>query len=463
MATTSTPNYEQFDPRHIPYQVDVINAIKHGFDYTEGVQEVLLSGSVGSAKSILMAHLAVRHCLQYPRARVILCRKALPDLRDTIFKKILEHLQGAFTEGIHYNKNETTCQIRFANGSEVVSRSWSDRKYTKFRSIECSMAVFEELTENDAEDFQAYKECKMRVGRLPHVPEQLIICATNPDSPAHWAYEYFIKDNHKHPRRHIFYSITTDNPFLPETYINDLLEDLDPKEAQRMIYGRWVEIKREVIYHQYGDHNYKAGEYEIDPYRPIHLTFDFNIGLGKPMSATAFQVDEKKGEFDFFDEFIVHGADTEELLGEAAERGFFDKPETLYIINGDATGRARNTASKKSDYEVIKEFLDKYRTENGDKIDYRLDVPSSNPPVRTRHNWVNAYCKNALGKVRLRVWEKCKTLDKGMRLTSLKKGATYQEDDSADYQHVTTALGYGVCFMHKQRKQFKNQQSRPIR
>jgi hypothetical protein len=33
-----------------------------------------------------------------------------------------------------------------------------------------------------------------------------------------------------------------------------------------------------------------------------------------------------------------------------------------------------------------------------------------------------------------------------MKLTSLKKGADYIEDDSKEYQHVTTSIGYRVVY-----------------
>jgi len=48
--------------------------------------------------------------------------------------------------------------------------------------------------------------------------------------------------------------------------------------------------------------------------------------------------------------------------------------------------------------------------------------------------------------VRLFIYKKCKVAHEGMRLTSLKKGADYIEDDSKEYQHVTTAIGYRVVY-----------------
>ena len=120
--------------------------------------------------------------------------------------------------------------------------------------------------------------------------------------------------------------------------------------------------------------------------------------------------------------------------------------DVAYQIHGDATGAARSTNSKQSNYDVINQYLANYKNKNGLKLNYQVLVPRSNPPVRTRHNIVNAYCLNAKGEHRLFVYQKCKTLHEGMKLTALKKGAEYIEDDSKEYQHATTSCGYCVVY-----------------
>lgn len=194
----STPSYSEFNPYLIPWQKRLVEDLFHNFDYSLGVHEVLLSGSVGSGKSLPAAHCAVRHLFTYPRSRCLLGRRAMPDLRDTIFAKICEHLDGTvkadgtlFREGKDYGVARHNCRIWFANGSEVISRSWADTNHRKLGSIEVSIAIVEELSENDNDDELALRYLRMRVGRLPHVPQQWIIYCTNPDSPGHFAYKYF--------------------------------------------------------------------------------------------------------------------------------------------------------------------------------------------------------------------------------------------------------------------------------
>lgn len=456
----SEASLTKFDPKIIPYQFKLVKLLRKEWDYSNGFIEVLLSGSIGSAKSTIAAHMAVTHCLFYPGAKVAICRRALPDIKRTIYLKILEHISSDLTEGVDYWVNTTNASVTFKNKSEIISVSYADKRYMKVRSLDLSAAVFEELIENDGDDIQAYEEIKMRIGRIVSVPEKWIISCTNPGAPSsHW-YKYFMLE--EKPSRKVFYSVTSDNPFLPEIYINQLKENLDPKQAERMLYGRWVEIRTDVIYHSYNrDKNYRPYSYEINPFADIHISWDFNIGEGKPLSLCLFQF--IKGQFHVFGEVIIEGADTEESCHELASKGFLDHADMKYRIHGDATARARSTKNKSSDYDIINKFMANYRTPMGAKIDYVIEVPRENPPVRSRHNIVNAYCQNALIQTNLFVYKDAPTVDEGLRLTSLKKGGSYIEDDSKRYQHVTTALGYGICYVHKETREKPTMKGTQIR
>lgn len=428
MIDSSVPTISEFYPKHIPMQYRVIKDIKKNFDYSKGVHEVLLSGSVGSAKSLLMAHLAVTHCLQYPGACALIGRRAMPNLRDTLLRMITDHIG----IDVEHTVNLSRGIVTFPNGSQIISFSWADKAYKKVRSYALSAAFIEELTENN--DIEFYKEIRMRLNRLPHVPEKLLVTATNPDAPSHWAYEYFIEK--PSDTRHTYYSITSDNPFLDKNYISQLKETLSPREAQRMLYGEWLELTKDIIYYNYNTtiNYYKDIEYKFDRRYPIDLFFDFNIGSGKPMSAGAGQF--INGIFHAGREFIVEGARTLDICNEIADSGVLVDCDHIRIF-GDATGKSRDTRSKKSDYDIINDFF---------KNDFKLEmqVPLANPPVRKRHNLMNAQFCDANNHHKFFVYKGCTMSDKGLRLTKLKEGGNYIEDDSDAWQHITTAMGYWV-------------------
>lgn len=447
MESRSTPSFNEFDPNIIPFQKTVMRDLRCNIDFKEGVQEFLFSGSVGSSKSLLAAHIIVLHCVENVRARFLLGRLTLPDVKATIFTLVCEHLDGSqLKQGVDYFIREDTGYIYFRNGSEIMCRSWADKKYEKVRSLALSGACIEEATENKGDHQKAIFEIKQRVGRLPHIKKNLILYCTNPDGPSHWLYKYFFESDSK--TRHVYKSKTEDNPFLPKWYIEQLKKDLDPREARRMLYGEWIEISKERIYYAYDiDENYIKHDYTLNSNLPVSISFDFNIGHNKPMSCIFGQFNPTTETHHFFDEVIIQGARTESVLEDAAARGLLDY-DVEYEVFGDATGAARHTNSIHSDYDIIRNFLNKYKRKDGRGLAYRMKVPLSNPPVRERHNIVNAYCKNTLGQKRLFVYQKCKTLHEGLKLTALKEGASYIEDDSKSYQHCTTAIGYNIVYIH---------------
>lgn len=433
---SSTPNIKQFKP--LPMQWDVIKYIREA-DYKAGTYEILLSGSVGSSKSLTAAHIGVTHCLMYPNANVLIGRLALPQLKATLCQKIRQHCHNI---GLDIRYNQSTGNFSFPNGSIMTSVSWADKNYDKLGSFEASIAIIEELVENKERDF--YDKILQRVGRLPHINEKFVLSVCNPGSPSHWAYKHLIES--KSDRVKVFYSNTYENPYLPISYINGLLERLDAKQVQRMIYGKWVEINSEVIYYEYEkSKNFIEKEYTILSQYPIRLMYDFNIGQGKPLSLVLAQYHEHDDTWHIFDEIIIEGQRTVQSLEEMESRGYFKKyPTHKYIVHGDAAGRAKDTRGFQSDYDIIENFLANLEQ----KIDFDIDVPKRNPSIRDRHNMVNGYLHNSLGKRKLFVYAKCEIVDEGFRLTALKDKGQYIEDDSKNYQHCICAIGYGIYYVY---------------
>lgn len=432
-SKNSTPGFAEIVP--LPGQMAVIQNITHA-DYSIGMHEILLSGSVGSTKSLLLAHLAIKHCWEYPRARVLAGRRSTPDLRLTIWNKMIEHLEGSLIEGFHYFLNNSRLEIKFRNGSEIICRSWADGMYQKLRSLELSAAIIEELSENTEDDKQAYDEIKMRIGRLPHIKENWLAAATNPDEPDGWIYKHFMLSQ-PHPTRHVFYSNTKENPYLPPQYIEQLERDLDPLMVRRMVYGEWLSIAGNNIYYAYSAENKRKQKYEINPQYPVILSWDFNIALEKPISMACMQY---IGDvFHIFNEVVIDGARTADTIDELENKGILKK-EWRYYICGDAAGKHKDTRAGRSDYDIIISEMQKRG------LTFEFHVPPSNPSVRNRHNKVNAYCLNAKNERRLFVYEDAPTVDEGFRLTKLRPGANYIEDDSKRYQHISCAAGYAIMF-----------------
>lgn len=464
-------NFKSFNPKVIPYQYRVIYDIKKRFDYTTGPHYLMLSGSIGSAKSTLLAWLAIKHCTEFDGGRCLLGRKSLVDLRDTIFQECLDMLEGALVENVDYWVNHTRLTIKFKNGSEIISRSWHDRKFKKFRSLKLSMIIIEELTENDTKDYQFFNEVIGRLGRAKNkknetIPENIFIAATNPDDPSHDAYKFFIKGSKKtnhyavkldkagHPNIHTYYSLTEQNPFLPSWYHASLRAKYDAKMIRRMLYGEWLYISTDVIYYNYDPAKHCAPNLKIDRELPIRLSFDFNIAKGKPMSSCMLQFSPRARNkslrdkrFTFLDEVAIEGAKTLNAMDEWQGKGIFDLPHNpKIIVHGDQTGTKSDSRGVQSDYNIIEKYLANYERKDGQVLEYDIDLPSINPPVRQRHNITNGQLENANGVCSVLVDEKCYFIDAGFSNTRLSENSKYTEDQTTEGQDISTACTYAIHY-----------------
>lgn len=439
LTASAVPRLHEFNPYLVPYQIEVISLIRQEYNFNLGPLEILLSGSVGSAKSLLLAHIVVTHALMYAGAGVLVGRRVHKDMKNTIWNMILKHYP-EFRQ--YWNKSDTT--IRLPNGSIIYGVSWDKGDYDKFRSYELSLAVIEELTENDT--MEMVTEIRMRLGRAQGVPENLLICATNPDSPHHPAYQYFIEGASE--TRRVFYSRTEDNPFLPAWYIDSLRRDLDAKMIRRMLFGEWIEINSENVYYEYEDERvYRDYDYTFDYRLPLDIMLDFNNSkAGKPMSVAAGQY--KDGSYHIAKTWIIAGMRTLDMLDEVVEDGYFNLPFPEIRFFGDASGKHGDTRSNKSDWELIENFVSNHKPKHKLSLEYFIEVPESNPPIKKRHNTMNGLFKNDLGQTRIFIYKQAKDAAKGFRLTQLVEGANLKEDDSLREQHITTAIGY-YCYRNK--------------
>jgi len=442
MSAAKAVTFESFNPTEIRWQHQLTYDLHNKINFDIGVQTILLTGAVGSAKSTIAAHIAIKHMIENPGAVVCVCRKNLTDLKETIWLKLLEQLS-CFKRDSFYFLNMADLSIKLRNGSRLITRSWSDGNYQKFRSLELSMLLIEEFTEMQDEESTAFEELFARVGRVMGVRQNMVLACTNPDSPTHWIYDKIVVPAQSDdPTTHIYYSRTRDNPFLPWWYVENLEKKYDPKMAKRMLEGEWLEIGSDGIYYNYDSsiHFRPNQSYKVNRQYPIWLSWDFNIGEGKPFSSCAFQyIDD---HFHFFDEVIVEGMRTLDSCEEWASRGVLDFGCEI-MIAGDATGAANSTKSIHSDWDIIKKFMANY---DDGRLKFTSRVKKSNPPIVQRHNDVRSYLMNSKGEVRLTVYQDCPTLDKGFRLTQWKTGSRFIENDGPKhpYQHVTTAAGYGI-------------------
>ena len=459
LTSASIPRFDEFSPFDIWWQHKLLADLSNPeqFDFkNRGVQTIILSGGVGSAKSLMAAHLTWRHILNNPGAVAYLGRLDLPRLRESSFDVLMKHRPLNWEPKRDFKFSESTYKYKLPNKSSVTPIYWSDGDFERFKSLQMSFFHLEEGSENETRT--VYDYIHQRTGRLTHIDEKLILITTNPDEPETWIYQDLIqKAGWVDGKRvegdpaylnydvHVYYSYTAENPFLPPSYYEQKLREMSEQMVKRWLFGQWISIGGGGIYYQYDENIHRVNhDYVIDPTLPVDINWDFNTAKDKPMSAAISQRD-RTGMEHFFDEVVMQG-NTHQLMNEIVDRGILDIQCTEINIYGDAAGWARHASSNNyCDYDIIRRVLDHHITKDKRPLEYNIKVPKKNPLVKQRHNTVNMLLKNGVGEVNIKVYPKCKMLHKGFKLTKLKDSATYTEDDTKPWQHITTAAGYGLC------------------
>ena len=359
----------------------------------------------------------------------ILCTR---EIQVTIRDSVLQELANAIEYwGLDDYYNVGASYVSGTNGTEFLFKglrhNYKEVKSTKGINI-CWIEEAEAVLE---ESWRAL---------IPTIrePGSELWISWNPEDPEAATQKRFI-DNPP-PSTKIVQMNYRDNPWFPAVLEQERLHDivtLDRHMYEHIWEGGCIVKTGLEIYYAFDRKTHISVEAERDKALPILWSHDFNIGEGKPMSSCLCQI--KKGpdhegkvrpELHVFDEIVLQTADTNDAVQEMINRYGTNN----VIVYGDASGRARDTRSKSTDYLMLKE-----RGFPAQK------VPLSNPPIRERHNAVNALLKNASGDVRVKIHPRCKTLIKGLEQVRLKKGSTYIEDETFE-QHITTAFGYLVNY-----------------
>lgn len=186
------------------------------------------------------------------------------------------------------------------------------------------------------------------------------------------------------------------------------------------------------IYENYSDDN--STDEVIKPHEQICWSHDQNY---TPLSS-AISVIRGDGIY-ILDEIVLISAVSRQSAQEFVEKYKDHKNKTIRLF-GDPAGKAGEKHGHASDYTEIMDVL----KANGWSV--RNEVARSHPAIKDRQNAVRAKIKTADGKVSLYVNKKAaKWCHKGLQTVQLMKGSTFQEDQTNQYQHITTAIGYMIA------------------
>lgn len=227
------------------------NAVYYLKDST--TKEILYGGAAGGGKSALGCLWLIEMCQTYPGSRWLMGRSKLKALKETTLNTFFELTSKPTPESIkiglirlgisdQYTFNAQNNIIYFNNGSEILLKDLflypSDQEFDSLGSLEICGGFIDECNQIVYKAWQiVLSRCRYKLTEFGITPKLFGSC--NPSK--NWVYKKFYKPTKegKLPKQKKFIqALPTDNPYLPESYLEALLS-LDKNSKERLYFGNW--------------------------------------------------------------------------------------------------------------------------------------------------------------------------------------------------------------------------------
>lgn len=237
-------------------------------------KELIYGGAAGGGKSALEVLKIIENCQIYPGSRWLLGRAKLKALRETTLNTFFE-LSSKLGVNAQWKYNSQSGIITWTNGSEILLKDLflypADPNFDSLGSLEITGGFIDECNQCVYKAWQiVLSRCRYKLtewdihGERTDTMEVLerndegvpilwlnskgertrglipkLIGTCNPSK--NWVYSQFYlkkKNNTLEPHRKFIQALPTDNPYLPESYLESL-RSLDDNSRQRLYFGNW--------------------------------------------------------------------------------------------------------------------------------------------------------------------------------------------------------------------------------
>ena len=379
-----------------------IKLLKPQYEYLTCTDPIaFFLGGIGTGKTLTLAHLVLKHAIEYPESNILLTANTYQQLMSATVPALIGVLEET---GVSYKATLSGAKKRIEiNGVTVFL--YSLEKYDNIRGLEVGFLGVDEACYSSSEAINVV------LGRLRCKKGALQARFVSSPNGFNFVYD-FINDN----ECKVIKMKTKENKHLPKQYIKSL-EDLYGKGSRlydQECNAEFVNLQEDAVYYAF-DRERHVKETKYNPKYPIYVGQDFNIGN---MSSIFVQYYDDK--FHVFQEVKLEGEnantfDTGLMLTETL-------PEANKRIVADSTGKARKTSAKsgQSDIQILK--------------DMGLNVlPFSNPLIKDRWNSVN----KQLFINQIQIDPSCKDLIKEFETLTHKQ-------KEGDVVHLSVGLGYVI-------------------
>jgi len=248
----------------------------------------------------------------------------------------------------------------------------------------------------------------------------------------------------------VFHAPSTEAPWWTQEEIESARATMSEDVFAQEILAEFREIGAGKAYKNHGIHNQRVENpfavrgMEWNPYLPLIVGLDFNVGI------MCWEIAQRQGShIHFGDEIALENTDTEQCATVLAQKvlRFYSQIQGLrpnVILIGDASGNARRTSAVgQTDYAIIKKVLKDH------SILFEDLTPKENPGVKDRINTMNSLMRAADGTVNFTYHPiHCKYLKRDCERVKWKQGADGAFLDKSDplATHASDAAGYPACY-----------------
>ena len=325
------------------------------------------------------------------------------------FKELLDDIN------CPYEYNQSKHRFRTAAGNIKI---YQLQKPQRIIGAELTFIGFDEF------DVESWKNCDMAfkkaIGRMRGSDNCEIYIVTSPEG-YHYTHKIFVTDDNED--RHLVKGKTTDNSYLPKSYVKLLESNYDENLLKAYRDGEFVNLSALSTYHSFNrEKNVKEVKY--NPKKPIHIGQDFNTD---PLCAVLWQEYNDKPNIRIFKTYSLSHAGEGDLLTERlCQQIKQDYPNNTYFSYPDATGRAKHSSARYSDIDILRRH-------------FKVMVKHINPLVVNRVNAMNKALQD-----NLIIHPSCQDLINDLERTTNKPNTREIDKSNKELTHLTDALGYSV-------------------
>jgi len=425
-------------------------------------------GGLGTGKSRVASHKLISKILQYPLAGFCIASNSFTQLEAGTLRTFFAACETwDLLEGRDYvNHVRYDGKIKFPKlGAEIDVRSASNKASEKFRSLELDFVWVDEGHYWEEMDYLIL-EGRLR-GRessrkaYPGLTQQIWVTANPPHTMDHWLVRMCLDPIERtgKPAMTLFQSSTYDNYFLPEAYIQGLVDKMDPELAAIELGGNFGDLGKGKIWRRFSatKHIFDAKRcsdlgippIEWDPLLPVHWAHDFNID---PLCSVLFQIREmrvdgfQKQVAYVIDEMRVRDAIIDSAVKEFQNRDAYKiaRKNGLYLY-GDPAGNQGNRQTGESDWVALRKGLHNLGITGTSRI------ANAHPTHRDRYNAGNGKFENGRGEIGTLFHPRCKYIRLDAERTYYKPGTSDQlvvkAADGGTTTHLMDALTYAVHYL----------------